>query len=294
MVNTVINDQAMNLRRKIQQYKEPRHAKTISIVSGKGGVGKSNFALNFSLELLKIEKKVLLIDLDVGMGNIDILLGMHATRTIADMFDVRLKMHDIIEQGPNNLSYISAGNGLSNFFTLDNDKKSYFMEQYQELVESYDYVIFDMGAGANLESMFFIVASDECIVITTPEPTAITDAYGMIKHIINNQGKMPIYIVMNRSLTYKTGKKALERFQRVISQFLHIEVQQMGILPDDRTVSTAVIRQIPYCILKENAAISKAMRQVVADYAKRTCKTDKKESTSFVQRLKRLLIARGI
>ncbi|WP_319418054.1 MinD/ParA family protein [Virgibacillus necropolis] len=287
-----MNDQAMNLRRKLQQSKDSRQAKTISIVSGKGGVGKSNFAINFSLELIKTGKKVLLVDLDIGMGNIDILLGLHATKTIVDMFDQQLKIHDIIENGPNNLAFIAAGNGLSNFFTLSDDKKDYFLNQYNELVKLYDYIIFDMGAGASKESLFFIVASDECITITTPEPTSITDAYGMIKHIVSNQGQMPIYLVMNRSLTYKTGKKALDRFQRVISQFLTIETQQMGILPDDRTVSASVIRQIPYSILNENAAISKAIKQIVGNYLQNSYTTDKKVATSFVQRLKRLLVER--
>lgn len=288
----MINDQAMNLRRKLQQSRDPKQAKTISIVSGKGGVGKSNFALNYSLELLKSGKKVLLFDLDVGMGNIDILLGLTATKTIVDMFDKQLKIHDIIEKGPNNLAYIAAGNGLSGFFTLDDDKKEYFLGQYNELVLAYDYIIFDMGAGATKESLFFVLASDECIVITTPEPTSITDAYGMIKHIVNNMGEMPIYVVMNRSLSYKTGKKALDRFQRVISHFLHVEIQQMGVLPDDRTVSAAVIRQIPYSILNENAAISKAIKQIAANYLQKSLTTNKKMTISFVQRLKRLLVER--
>ncbi|WP_430785897.1 MinD/ParA family protein [Virgibacillus flavescens] len=287
-----MNDQAMSLRRKLQQSKNPKQAKTISIVSGKGGVGKSNFALNFSLELLKTQKQVLLFDLDVGMGNIDILLGLNAKRTIVDMFDEELKVHDIIEKGPNGLSYIAAGNGLANFFTMDESRKDYFLEQYNELVQLYDYIIFDMGAGATQESLFFIVSSDECIVITTPEPTSITDAYGMIKHIVNNQSDMPIYLIMNRSLTYKSGKKSLERFQRVISQFLNIEILPMGILPDDRTVSTAVIRQIPYSILNKNAAISKALREIVANYSQNSLKVNDKESTSFVQKMKRFLVER--
>ncbi|MFZ3576625.1 MinD/ParA family protein [Virgibacillus sp. DJP39] len=287
-----MNDQAMSLRRKLQQVNDPRQAKTISIVSGKGGVGKSNFALNFSLELLKNNKKVLLFDLDVGMGNIDILVGLNAKRTIVDMFDEKLGIHDIIEKGPGNLSYIAAGNGLSSLFILDNDKKDYFLEQYNELVQLYDYIVFDMGAGATREGLFFILASDECIVITTPEPTSITDAYGMIKHIVNNQGNMPIYVVMNRSFTKKTGTKALDRFQRIIKQFLTIEIQQMGILPDDRTVSTAVTRQIPYTLLDKNAPISQAMKQLVSNYSQTSYSTKTQETTSFVQRIKRFLIER--
>src|SRR5690625_476325 len=102
-----MNDQASNLRRKLADSRESKHAKTISIVSGKGGVGKSNFAVNFSLELLRNNKKVLILDLDVGMGNIDILLGLKAENTIIDMLNNYLSIHDIIERGPKRLSYIS-------------------------------------------------------------------------------------------------------------------------------------------------------------------------------------------
>lgn len=292
-MNTVTNDQAMNLRRKLQQFKEPKQAKTISVVSGKGGVGKSNFAVNFSLELLKIKKKVLLVDLDVGMGNIDILLGLNATKTIVDMFDQRLKIHDIIEEGPNDLAYIAAGNGLADFFDLDETKKDYFLEQYQELVQVYDYIIFDMGAGATNDSLSFIVASDECIAVTTPEPTSITDAYGMIKHILQTQQNMPISVIMNRS-SMKSGRQALERFQRIVEHFLTIEICKLGIIPDDKTVSTAVIRQIPYVLLNEKSAVSRAIKNITVNFLENEngAKEHKQQSVSFVQRLKEFVTER--
>src|SRR5699024_5160337 len=152
------HDQASNLRRKVLNSgtytNKASNAKTISIVSGKGGVGKSNIAINFSLELLARNKKVIIFDLDVGMGNIDILLGLQAEQTIVDMIEEQLPIDEIIEEGPNKLAYIAGGSGLTNFFTMDEKKMAYFFEQYERLVATYDYIIFDLGAGATNESIF--------------------------------------------------------------------------------------------------------------------------------------------
>src|SRR5690625_2515971 len=108
-----MHDQAAGLRRKLGMNGNVKQAKTISVLSGKGGVGKSNIAINFSISLLRRQKKVLLIDLDVGMGNVDILLGLHASRTIIDMFNQELSIHEITEKGPNGLAYISGGSARS-------------------------------------------------------------------------------------------------------------------------------------------------------------------------------------
>lgn len=288
----VMHDQAASLRRRLEMSKHPKQAKTISIISGKGGVGKSNIAINFSLELIRSKKKVLLFDLDVGMGNVDILLGSHARKTIIDMFAEHLSIHDIIESGPNTLSYIAGGSGLNSFFMMDHHKQGFFFEQYKELVQLYDYIIFDIGAGATEDSLFFILASDECIVVTTPEPTSITDAYGMIKHVVHHQSNMPIYVIMNRALSQKDGIKSLERFKLVITQFLQVDVQMMGILPDDPSVSKAVRKQVPYVLLNERSAISKAMKQLTANYLSKLDDVNNLRPASFVQKLKQLMTER--
>lgn len=285
-----MSDQAASLRRKLQVSKNPREAKTLSFISGKGGVGKSNIALNFSLELIKNDQKVLLFDLDVGMGNIDILLGLNSDKTIIDMFNEQLSIHDIIEKGPKNLAYIAGGSGLSDFFNLNADRKDYFLSQYTELVQMYDYIIFDMGAGATKDSIFFILASDECIVITTPEPTSITDAYGMIKHVASNQPHMPISVIMNRCSAQKDGERALERFKTVISQFLHIEIRMMGILPEDKMVTNAVRRQIPFTLLKEKSAAGRAVQQLTINYLIESKEVNNiGNPSSFVLKLKQFI-----
>ncbi|RYG73855.1 MinD/ParA family protein [Lentibacillus lipolyticus] len=285
-----MRDQAEQLRRKLASASYAKEAKTIAVTSGKGGAGKSNLALNFSLELLKREKRVLLFDLDVGMGNIDILLGLSADKTIVDMFAEDLPIHEIIEKGPRGLAYIAAGSGLNDLFTMDADKQDYFFMQYDQLVHLYDYIIFDMGAGVTPDSLTLITACDECLVVTTPEPTSITDAYGIIKHIVTSRPGLPVSVVMNRVSTVKRGKQALERFYRVVKQFLAVDVYKLGVLPEDRTVSNAVIRQIPYILLDEKAAVSKAVKQLADHYLTEPAESPKQPPASFVQKLKQLMM----
>lgn len=279
-------DQAEKLRRQLNRQKK---GKTISIVSGKGGVGKSNFAINFSIELLNQDQRVLLFDLDIGMGNIDTLLGLHTERTIVDMIEKELPIHDIIETGPQGLAYISGGSSLQSFFKMNQRNRDYFYEQYQQLLNTYDYIIFDMGAGATSESIFFVLASDECIVITTPEPTSITDAYGMIKYIVNNQRNMPIYVVMNRCHLRKSGESSLDKFQQVVLHFLQIKVKKLGILMEDKNVSTAVMKQTPFILMNEKSSISRALKNIVHYYLSEKSGFHHSSPDSFVQKLIQLL-----
>lgn len=283
----MINDQATNLRKKLRNQSNDVPAKTISIVSGKGGVGKSNIAVNFTLELLDQQKKVLLFDLDVGMGNIDILLGLQATYTVIDMIQQRLSIHDIVEYGPKNLAYIAGGSGATELFSMTEADADYFLHEYEKLQTEYDYIIFDLGAGASNDSLFFIRASDECIVVTTPEPTSITDAYGMIKHIVNYDQKMPIYIVMNRSTTPRSGQQAVEKFQKVVDHFLDRQVHSLGVLPDDKLVSTAVMRQTPVTILNRRSPIARSIQQMTFTYLGLPSKTSQGHLT-FMQKIRQL------
>lgn len=280
-----MNDQANELRHQFNSANESREAKTISIVSGKGGVGKSNFALNFSLTLLNKNKKVLLVDLDVGMGNINILLGLNTNKTIIDMMNGFLPVFSIIDEGPNGLHFISGGSGETDLFTMNDEKKNFFLKEYDKLIKEYDYIIFDMGAGATNDSIFFVLASDECIVVTTPEPTSITDSYGMIKHIIKHQGSMPIYVVMNRCYTEKIGIQSLRKFKHVISKFLKIEVSALGIIPDDKFVTKAVMSQKPYLLLNHKAPASKAITVICVRYLNDSNSNLNQDNSTFVQKL---------
>ncbi|WP_186577453.1 MinD/ParA family protein [Aquibacillus kalidii] len=284
-----MSDQAANLRRKMEMSRSIKRAKTLAIVSGKGGVGKSNFALNFSMTMAMKNKKVLIFDLDIGMGNIDILMGLTPKKTIINLFDQNLSIHDIIELGPNSLSYVAAGSGLNQIFSLNEDKFDYFLSQLDELMSLYDYIIFDMGAGVTEESVHYILAVDECIVVTTPEPTSLTDAYSMIKHLTHKRFNLPMSLIVNKAPSQKIGLRTSQRLFQVVQQFIKKEVATIGILPDDSTVGKAVIRQTPFVLYAPKSSISLAMNRIVDQYVRDYSEQDVKETVPFTHKLKQFL-----
>ena len=198
-----MNDQAEILRRKVEGYRNESTAKTLAVISGKGGVGKSNFSLNFAISLAQTGKKILLFDMDIGMGNIDILLGQHSQYSIIDFFEHDRSLAEIMTIGPEQVAFITGGTGLTNLFTLDEMKFSRFMEEFNEFLKQYDYIIFDMGAGITEDSVKFLLCVDELIVIATPEPTAVMDAYSIMKYLHSINNELPYFLVCNRVISQK-------------------------------------------------------------------------------------------
>src|SRR5690625_315133 len=263
---TMYDDQASKLRQTMRSRRANRQAKTIAVVSGKGGVGKTNFTINFALKLMEQKKSVLIMDLDIGMGNVDILLGTQSRYSIVEMYEKELSIHDIIESGPNSLSYIAAGSGLSEVFNFDEAKLNYFSEQFNDIVANYDFIFFDMGAGATDQSLSYVLATDECIIVTTPEPTAVMDAYAMIKHIHQKNQSLPFYLLINRAESIKEGRRTIDKLQKVTDYFLSKKIKALGVLPYDKKVSKAVIAQVPFVLSNPQARVSRAIDQIVSQY----------------------------
>ncbi|REJ09529.1 MinD/ParA family protein [Halobacillus trueperi] len=285
-----MKDQAEVLRRRIQGMEGEKQAKTIAIASGKGGVGKSNFCINFALQLMRNDKKVLIFDLDIGMGNIDILMGKSPRRTFVDLFREEMSIRDIVELGPESLSYIAGGSGLSHIFELDQAKFAYFQSEFEELTKSFDYILFDMGAGVTQDSLHFISSAHEAIVVTTPEPTSLTDGYAMIKHLVHNDKSLPIKILVNRSLNEKNGRATFDRLSLVVNRFLEAEVALLGVLPDDRSVLEAVNKQRPFVIDRPKSKVSRSLEEMVRDYLNES--HSQESPLSFVDKLKRFVFER--
>ncbi len=257
-------DQAERLRERLNSLKS--QAKSIAVMSGKGGVGKSNFSLNFSLALQKENKRVLLFDLDIGMGNIDILIGESSTYSIVDFFNKNLFLTDIISTGPSGLEYISGGTGLGTIFKLDEEKFRIFLQQLELLFKVYDYIIFDMGAGISEDSLRFLLSVDEIIVITTPEPTSMTDAYAAIKNVCINQSTIPFSIVVNRAFNKKVGETTFIRLEQTVNQFLNRRISLLGTIPDDSSIMKAVIEQKPFILFQPSCQASKALSTISKNY----------------------------
>ncbi|RSL32838.1 MinD/ParA family protein [Salibacterium salarium] len=290
-----MSDQANNLRRALDQktQDEPKKTRVLSVVSGKGGVGKSNFSLNFSLGLAKEGKKVVLFDLDIGMANLDILLGLNTSYDVVDMVENEYSIWDIMEEGPLGLQIVAGGSGLSDIFEMTDSKKERFSRQMALLDGAFDYIIFDMGAGATADSLNFILSSNETIVITTPEPTSITDAYAMLKHLHIQDSSLPSSILVNRAETKKEGDHTAKNLQRVVLQFLKKEVSILGSIPQDKHVLQAVKRQEPFCLAYPSSKASKALQACLDTFIDDRKEKSSKESSEyqrFIGQLKNFLI----
>ncbi|MFT4413581.1 MinD/ParA family protein [Fredinandcohnia humi] len=288
-----MTDQAEALRQKLATVTSSKgHPKTIAVISGKGGVGKSNISLNFSIALSKYGKKVLLFDMDIGMGNIDILMGISAQYSIVDLFDNDLKIYDLLIKGPEGIDYIAGGNGLSSLFKLDESSSDYLLEQIQQILNHYDYVIFDMGAGMSEENAKFLLAMDEIFIITTPEPTSITDAYSAMKYICMFDQSIPFYLLVNRAQSESEGLQTLKRLKQVANQFLVKEIFQLGVLLDDKTVQKAVSHQIPFILYSPKSVISKSLQDIMSNYVENYVEKNRvqaRENQSFISKLQRFL-----
>jgi len=282
-----MNDQAQQLRR--QMNKGTQQAKTIAVISGKGGVGKSNITLNVAIDLVNRGKKVLIFDLDIGMGNIDILLGLQSKHSIVDMFDQHLPIEEVIETTSNGLSYITAGSGLTDLFQMNEEKIHFFLDQFNHVLDRYDFIFFDMGAGATKESLFYILSADECFVVTTPEPTAMMDAYAMIKHVHSRNNDLPFYLIMNRVQVKKEGKIAIERLKRVVYQFLKKDMVSLGQLSYDKIVSKAVSKQTPFVISDPKSMIAKEIHDLMSDYLTDPDAEPSAQQSGFISKLKKLI-----
>ena len=238
-----VADQAEILRQRMEKHNqldEEYKTKIVAVLSGKGGVGKSIFSSNFALALNNAKQRTLLVDLDIGMGNIDILLGMDSRYSIVNMIDQRLPVHDVLNTHSSGLSVLTGGSGLSDLFQLNDDKFAYFIEQLQSLKKDFDIIIFDFGAGINESTLKFVSAVHEILLVTTIEPTALTDAYAVVKIVHKYSPEIPIRCVINRYDNEKEADETWRKLSNVAKQFLNKELVLLGCLPRDRAVIKAV------------------------------------------------------
>ncbi|MEG9296673.1 MinD/ParA family protein [Mangrovibacillus sp. Mu-81] len=269
-------------------------AKTIGIVSGKGGVGKSNISTNLSILMGEADKKVLLFDMDIGMGNIHILLGSHHKYSIMDYIEGREpEIENIICENVHGISYISAGNGLKSIVEWKEEQIQRFFEAMDYLVLRYDVIFFDMGAGATRETLDFLLTMEQIMVVTTPEPTSITDAYSMMKYIHLRDEEKEFYLVCNRAENRQEGMATIKRLQETIRKFLGKEVTPLGILPEDPAVRKAVSQQTPLIRSFPRAPITMSLHTLASNFLSETENiAGQEKKPSFLKNIKNLFFRR--
>jgi flagellar biosynthesis protein FlhG len=263
-----MHDQAEGLRNLVKTYGDTpaRATKVITVTSGKGGVGKSNFTLNFALTLQSMGYKVLVFDADIGLANIDVLMGISAKYNLYHLLKREQTIWEIIHRGPYELEFIAGGSGFNDLLSLSEGELDYFVQQIDQLNGYVDYLIFDTGAGLSKETLRFIVASQESIVVTTPEPTSITDAYAIIKMVHSMGHQVNFKLVVNRTTDSKEGKYTADKIAMVAKKFLNLDIPTLGFVPDDANVSRAVKKQVPFTIAFPHASATRGIEELVRNY----------------------------
>jgi flagellar biosynthesis protein FlhG len=262
-------DQASSLREYMHRFNQEKQksARVITITSGKGGVGKSNFTLNFALGLKEMGKKVVVLDLDLSTANINILMGISARFSLQDVLHQRKHLKEIIEVGTEGIEYINGGLEIDDLLKFDQQKMSFFWNQIQELQAYADFILLDTGAGISKELVDFIVASDETILVTTSEPTAMADSYAVLKTVQRNSVEMPKFrLVVNRVQSYREGVETSKALQFACQSFLKVNLKTLGYLFEDAHVRQSVKIQTPFLISYPHCQASKGIKQIVYTY----------------------------
>ena len=268
-------DQAEQLRKMVKQHNTSRNiARVITVTSGKGGVGKSSISVNLALAFSKLGKRVIIIDADFGLANIEVMLGIRPVYNLSDLMFRGKNLSDIITEGPENIGFISGGSGIQELTNLTKDQIMYLIQKLAELDDRADIVIIDTGAGIADSVLEFVAASSEILLITTPEPTSITDAYALLK-TLNRKSDFSfddtvVKMIANRTESLDEGKELYDKLSLVVKKFLKIKLEFLGALPQDTIVSKAVMKQKPAIQVYPNSPFS----IIISDFADILCNNE--------------------
>ncbi|NMM61439.1 MinD/ParA family protein [Clostridium sp. P21] len=257
-------DQAEKLRNLVQKGKilkqenklnlnKPR---IITVTSGKGGVGKSNFVVNIAIAIQRMGKKVLIFDADIGMGNDDVLMGFLPKFNVYDIIFDNKSIEEVVIEGPLGVKLLPGGTGISKLEEVTEAQREDFINKLSEL-NDIDYVIMDTGAGVNRSVLGFITCCEELILITTPEPTSLTDAYSLLKTVNHFKVKDSAKIVVNKTIDAAEGEATYNKFYNVVKKFLNVKLQYLGNMSEDKKLIKAVRQQEPFLISYPNSDVAR-------------------------------------
>lgn len=261
-------DQAQNLRNiiKRQNVVEHHQARVLTVTSGKGGVGKSSVSLNLAIALSKIGKRVIVLDADFGLANVEVMLGIRPEYTLADLMFRGKKLTDIITVGPENIGFISGGSGIAELTNLTRDQIMNLSSRLMELDDLADLILIDTGAGISDSVMEFVTASTEVLLVATPEPTSITDAYALLKALSKRpefvSEHSDIKLVANRVRDEREGTELYQKLNLVVDKFLHTSLKYLGAIPQDPNIGKAVMLQTPFSIQYPAAPATRAVEEM--------------------------------
>jgi flagellar biosynthesis protein FlhG len=240
-----------------------QHPRILTISSGKGGVGKTNIAINLAIAFAEEGKRVVVMDADLGLANVNVILGIIPKFNLYHVIRKQKRIRDIIVDTQYGIQIIAGASGFSQLANLEDEDRTTFVNELKSLAYA-DIIIIDTGAGVSQNVLSFLKAADEAIIVTTPEPTAITDAYGIIKSISSEVMGPNIKLIVNRVNSMMEGKKVAERVINIAGQFLNIKVDNLGFIFEDSAVPRAVIKQDPFIKSAPRSKASESIRHLMS------------------------------
>ena len=232
-------DQATQLRNIIKMNQQPSRpiARVITVTSGKGGVGKSNTAINLAIQFKKMGQRVIILDADFGLANIEIMFGAIPKHNLSDLIYQGKSITEIITWGPMEIGFISGGSGIAGLSNLSRDYLVYIIQNLAQLDAIADVIIIDTGAGISDAVLEFLVASGEILLVTTPEPTSITDSYSLVKALSRHQRfsakDSQIKVIANKVTSQEEGKALFNKLNAVVNRYLKLPISYLGAIPQD-------------------------------------------------------------
>ena len=266
-----------------------RSARVITVTSGKGGVGKTNITINLAIALSEQKQRVIILDADFGLANIDVLFGIIPQYTLLDVIKNKKNILEILTNGPRNTKFISGGSGVEDLIKLDQQQISKFIENMAMLDKLADIIIIDTGAGLSENVMSFIVAADEVLLVTTPEPTSITDAYALIKMVSNRDKEKKISVIVNKSESNAEANDVLNKLVLVAGKFLGISLEPAGYILHDESVVKAVKQQQPFSIMYPKSQAAKNIREISEKFMPRGSSSEMNQNSGIRGFLSRLV-----
>ena len=268
-------DQAQQLRNVIklrdqnnQKVEASQMARVVTVTSGKGGVGKSNLAVNLAVQLRKAGKRVIIFDADFGLANVEVMFGAIPQYNLSDFIYRGKRIQEIITPGPMDIGFISGGSGIIGLNNLYREQIMYLVKAIEELNTLADYIIIDTGAGISDQVLEFVMASPEVLLVATPEPSSLTDSYSLLKALYRNPNFVAadttIHVISNRVSSLEEGQAVFDKLNSVVSQFLHGKLNYLGMIPQDAALDKAVRQQKTVSLLEPASKSAKAF-EVLAD-----------------------------
>lgn len=239
----------------------------ITITSGKGGVGKTNLSANLGWQLRQLRKRVLLLDADLGLANVDIILGLNPEFNISHVLNGECTLNDILTKGPNGLKVLPASSGVSSMTELTDSQQIMLMGQMEALQEDFEYLLIDTGAGIAHNVIYFNLAAQTIIVIVTPEPTSLTDAYALIKVLSRDYHQHKFMVLANDVTGEDEGLSVFNKLTRVTDKFLNVSLDYLGCVPHDPLLREAVRMQKPFSEVFPDGVAATGLRKIAKKVA---------------------------